>query len=387
MTSASVVVVGAGVVGASVAYHLAARGWQDIRVLERSAAPGDGSTRLATGGYRSLFATPINVRLSLLARAKLKAFPDEIGIDPGYRATGYLWLATNHEQMKALRRVQALHVHEGQTDAAEIDAAAAAQFNPAVDLSEVRGGVFCSSAGFVEPMRILDGYLAAARRLGVRLECDSEVVGFRRDANGRIQGVLTRKEVITAEFIINAAGPWAAPLAALAGVELPVTPLRRQVAVTNPFDGLPEDMPMTIFLGDGFHLRMRSGRALLLLPAPGVPGSPYDTAVDPAWISAVYALARRRVPALRRTVIDESACYAGLYEMSPDKHALLGAAPGCENLLLVNGSSGHGVMHAPALGQLVAEILTDGSARSLDIEALRPSRFAEGNPNPTDSLL
>jgi sarcosine oxidase subunit beta len=186
---------------------------------------------------------------------------------------------------------------------------------------------------------------------------------------------------------VNAAGPWASEIAAFAGVELPVVPVRRQVAVTRTFDGLPPDMPMTLFVGDGFHLRVREGRVLLLKPSPGVPGRPFDPAVDPEWLASTFELACRRVPWLRATSIDEAACYAGLYEMSPDTHVLLGRAPGCDNLYLANGSSGHGVMHSPALGQLLAEILLDGRARTLNVEALRPGRFAERAPNPSDGLL
>jgi glycine/D-amino acid oxidase-like deaminating enzyme len=146
-------------------------------------------------------------------------------------------------------------------------------------------------------------------------------------------------------------------------------------------------MPMTIFAGDGFHLRVRDGRVLLLWPSPGVPGRPYDESVDDEWVEAVLAKAHRRVPVLRDAVLDRPACWAGLYEMTPDKHAVLGAAPGCDNLYLANGSSGHGVMHAPALGHLLAEIVCDGRATSLDVSPLRPSRFAEGALNPVSELL
>jgi sarcosine oxidase subunit beta len=189
------------------------------------------------------------------------------------------------------------------------------------------------------------------------------------------------------DSVVNAAGPWAGEIGALAGIPIPVYPLRRQVAVTEPFGELPEAMPMTIFAGDGFHLRVRDGRVLLLLPTPGVPGLPFVTKVDRDWIERVAAVARTRVPVLRSAAIDEPACYAGLYEMSPDGHALLGQAPDCPNFYLVNGSSGHGVMHAPALGQLLAEILTDGVASTLDVAALRPSRFAEEESNPVSGLL
>ncbi len=146
-------------------------------------------------------------------------------------------------------------------------------------------------------------------------------------------------------------------------------------------------MPMTIFTGDGFHLRVRDGRVLLLWPTPGVAGAPYEMLVDAGWVDAVAAKAHARVPALARVPIDRDASWAGLYEMSPDKHAILGPAPGCPNLYLINGSSGHGVMHAPALGHLLAEIILDGEATTLDVTPLRPSRFAENDWNPVSELL
>jgi sarcosine oxidase subunit beta len=221
----------------------------------------------------------------------------------------------------------------------------------------------------------------------VKLEWEVEVTGFQLGKGDRIAVVETSRGPVSTTAVVNAAGPWAAQVAQWAGLDLPVVPLRRQVAATAPTDLLPDTMPMTIFTSDGFHLRVRDGRILLLWPTPGVPGRPFDTAVDDDWIEAVVAKAHRRVQVLRRATIDRDACWAGLYEMSPDKHAILGAAPDCPNLFLVNGCSGHGVMHAPALGQLLAEIISDGAASTLDVTPLRPSRFREGDLNPVSEML
>jgi sarcosine oxidase, subunit beta len=387
MTTASVAVIGGGVMGASVAYHLAARGWRDVVILERGSGPGEGSTGRATGGFRAQYATAINVRLSLLAREKLCRFEAETGVDPGYARCGYLWIGADERELAELRDAQRVQHAEGLREAVELGAEDVLRCNPALAAEGIAGGVFCPSDGFIRPLRILEGYLAAGARLGVRVAWGAEATGFTLRADGRISEVLTPRGPIAVAVAVIAAGPWAAGVAALARVELPVTPLRRQAAATEPCDLLPETMPMTIFAGDGFHLRVRDGRVLLLRPTPGVAGQPFDDSVDPEWVREVTATARRRVPILRRATIDEGACWAGFYEMSPDKHAILGRAPGCENLFLVNGSSGHGVMHAPALGQLLAEIMSDGAATSLDVTPLRPSRFAEGAPNPGSGLL
>jgi sarcosine oxidase subunit beta len=202
----------------------------------------------------------------------------------------------------------------------------------------------------------------------------------------RVGAVVTSRERYPCAVVIDAAGPWAAGIAKLAGVELPVAPLRRQVVPTVPTDALPASSPMTIWLSDGFHFRVRDGRALLLMPSPGDPEDPWSVAVQPAWLDDVAARARERIPALCDVGIDRAAAWAGLYEMSPDGHALLGALPSRPNLMFVNGSSGHGVMHAPALGLLAAQLVT-GAATAINVHPLRPSRFAEGDPIAGSSLL
>ena len=387
MKTAEVVIVGGGVVGASVAYHLAARGCRDVLVLERGARPGGGSTGRATGGFRAQFATEVCVRLSLLAREKLLGFRDESGVDPGYRPCGYLFLARSEAVLGELLAAQALQHACGLKEARPVSAGEARELNPAASVEGVAGGVFCPTDGFIRPLEILRGYAEGAARLGVRFEHGVEVRGFGRDRAGRLTSVRTGGGEVSAGVFVNAAGAWAGELARLAGFEIPVRPLRRQAALTRPFAGLPEEMPMTIWTDDGFHLRVRDGRVLLLMPDEPRGADPFDTAVEDGWVEAVLRVARERVPCLSEALIDRGACWAGLYEMSPDRHALLGLAPGAENFYLANGSSGHGVMHAPALGQLLAEIILDGEAQSLDVRAIRPTRFDEGEPNVAPEFL
>ena len=387
MKRASVAIIGAGVMGASAAYHLALRGWKDVIMLDRSGAPGEGSTGKATGGFRAQFGTRVNVQLSLLARDALQRFPEEIGCDSGYVQAGYLWLARTEQEGEALRAALRVQHGSGLLEAREVSGAEIHRLNPAVDLGGVLSGTFCPTDGFLRPLAILNGYLDAAARLGVTVRWGAEVTGVNRGANARITHLETSSGTIAVDAIVNAAGPWAGSVAAMAGIQLQVTPLRRQAAPTTVCDLLPERMPMTIFVGDGFHLRVRDGRILLLMPTAGIPGKPFDASVDPEWIEGVTRIARERVPLLREAVIDRGACWAGLYEMSPDHHAILGAAPGCSNLYLINGSSGHGVMHAPALGMLLAQIMTDGHARTLDVEALSPGRFAKPGFEARSGLL
>ena len=385
MSHSDVVVVGAGVIGASCAVHLARAGLR-VTVLDRGNAPGSGSTSRATGGFRAQYATAINVRLSLLARGKLLAFRDDTGVDPGFRPVGYLWLATSAAALAELRAANALQRREGLDDAIMIAPGDLAAINPHVSTDGVLGGAWCPSDGVMRPLEILRGYLETAARLGVTVRWNEPAVAIERDAAGRITAVATPSARYPASLAVNAAGAWAGSLAQLAGVDLPVAPLRRQVAITEPTTVLPASFPMT-FWDDGFHLRVRDDRILLLQPTPGDPHDPWSLAVEPSWLDAIAAVAPIRVPTLRGIALDRPRAWAGLYEMSPDHHAILGWAPGCPNLLLVNGSSGHGVMHAPALGQLVAEFAVHGAARSLAVHALRPTRFAEGDPVHGSALL
>jgi sarcosine oxidase subunit beta len=342
----------------------------------RGARPGD-----------SAFGTRVNVELSLLSREKLLRFKEETNVDPGFRQCGYIFVACDEDELAALVSAQAVQRECGLIEARTVNAKDIARLNPAVNVEGVTGGVYCPTDGFIRPLELLRGYEEAAARMGVRFERGVEVEGFRKDARGTLESVQTSRGEFSARAFVNAAGAWAGEVGRMAGVSVPVTPLRRQVAITGACELLPEEMPMTIFVGDGFHLRVRDGRVLLLWPDEPRTKDAFDTCVEDEWVNEVVRRARERVLCLKDTEVERGSCWAGLYEMSPDRHALLGRAAGLENFYLANGSSGHGVMHSPALGQLLAEIILDGHAHTLDVHTLRPSRFNEGEPNAGLSLL
>ena len=376
-----VVVVGAGVIGASVAWHLSRLGVRTL-LLEREPEPGKGSTGRATGGFRAQYGTDINVRLSLLSREKLRRFIDDTGVDPGYDPRGYLWLARTEAQLDILRGAQDVQLAAGLVEASMLDLRQIREVNPYIRLDGLAGAAFCPTDGYIRPLDILRGYLR-----GAQVRTSARVTGLRRRGS-RIEAVqLADGSEIPAGAVVDAAGPWAGPVARLAGVDVPVAPLRRQVGSTVDTEVLPAAMPMTVWVEDAFHVRARDGRVLLVWPSPGDPRDPESTAVEQDWLEQVREKAAERVPPLAGIPVDPARSWAGLYEMSPDQHALLGRAPECDNLYLCNGSSGHGVMHSPALGQLLAEIIVHGQSRSLDVEALRPSRFAEGRPNRATQIL
>lgn len=348
-------ILGGGVIGASVAYHLARRGVRDIVVLDRASAPGGGSTAKATGGFRAQFDNETEVRLSLMAREKLRDFEAETGVDSGYRPHGYLFLACSDAELYALKAAQQIQHACGVSEAELISADDARRLNPAIHDDALTGAAFCPTDGFIKPMNILRGYIEAAQRLGVRFEYGVEHRGFRVE-HERIVAAQTSRGDVHADLFVNAMGAWSGA---------PVVPVRRNVAATVATNILHEEMPMTIWSGDWYHLRVRDGRVLLLWP---------DEPVYEHWLAWVQHLTYRRVPCLANVAIEE--VWSGLYEMSPDGRALLGYR-GFENLFLATGCSGHGVMHAPALGQLAAELILDGRT-SIDVSALRADRFDDG---------
>jgi sarcosine oxidase subunit beta len=349
-----VLIIGGGVIGASVAYHLAARGVRDVVVIDRNAEPGAGSTSRATGGFRAQFSTEVNVRLSLLSREKLLRFKEEIGADPGFAQHGYLFVARSEAALEALRSAQTIQHALGLHDARMITANEAREINPAVGDDAIIGGAHCPSDGFIRAMQILRGYIDAATRLGVRFEYGTE-------------------ERPQSRIVVNACGAWAGH-----GVQ----PLRRQVATTIPTSVLSQSMPMTIWIDDGYHFRVRDDRVLLLWPDQ--PPYGFDASVDDSWIDRVAAMTHERVPILRDVPIDRAKCWAGLYEMTSDKHPLIGWLD--ERTFIAAGASGHGVMHAPAIGEVAAQMIV-GEQTTINVRALRPSRFEEGEPIVGSVLL
>ncbi|GAC1446001.1 MAG: FAD-binding oxidoreductase [Pyrinomonadaceae bacterium] len=382
MKSTDTFIIGGGVIGASIAYHLALKGCKNIVVIDKGETFGAGSTSRAAGGFRCQFGTEVNIRLSLLAREKLLRFEEELNIDSGYRQCGYLFLAGDEHELNAMRAAKQLQRNCGVTEVVEVSLAEIHKLNPAISLDEVIGGVFCPIDGFIRPLNILQGYINGAKRLGVEFKFGVELQDFKiskTNDTAHIVEATTSVETFAVGNVINAAGAWAGLVAKKANIEIPVTPLRRQVAVLRKVNLFPEMMPMTIFVKDGFHFRVRDGRTLLLMPVDEI--SSFNTHVDDTWLEQIRMLARLRIPSvanLARHDIDRENSWAGLYEMSPDKHALIGQTQEIENFYMANGSSGHGVMHAPAIGQLLAELIVEGEAISIDINSLRPSRFIEG---------
>ncbi|MCC6927781.1 MAG: FAD-binding oxidoreductase [Gemmatimonadaceae bacterium] len=373
MTGASVIIAGAGIVGSSIAYHLAARGCRDILLLERSESPASGSTGRSAGGVRHQFGSAVNVRLSLYSIARLSAFTEEIGGHASLRQVGYLFLHTEPASWERYQRQAQLQRSLG-VPAELLSAEESARLVPGTRVDDVLGASFCPWDGYCDPYGIAMGYLARARALGARVRCDTPVTEVRRKGE-RVVALRTPHGEAGCDVFVNAAGAWAGRVGALAGLDIPVHPYRRTIYMSDAFDGLPDGMPFTFDVSSGFYIR-KEGQALLFgLTNPHEPSSE-RLDVDWEWMDTVLEAGVRRFPLLGEARLAHDRCWSGLYEVTPDHMPILGRHPDLANYVDASGFSGHGVMHSPATGLLMAEEVLDGRAHTIDIDELRIARFA-----------
>ncbi|MBI1851418.1 MAG: FAD-binding oxidoreductase [Planctomycetes bacterium] len=376
METADIVVIGAGVVGASVAFHLAARRAGRIIVLEKEAMLGLGSTSKSAGGVRHQFATEVNVRLSMESIRFFETFDLVMDYPIEFRQWGYLLFTASEKKARVLRTNFELHQRHGLPVEwlSRDDLAARA---PYIRTDDLVAGTFCAKDGYLDPAGVLQGFAKQARQLGAEIRLGVEATGV-MISGSRIEGVETSAGPIATRCVIDAAGPSAARVAKFAGVDIPVFPIRRMLVCTDRFDAMPARLPMVIDCDSGFHFR-REGNGLLMGWEDPDEKPSDSTTFDPSFIEKLLEPALDRAPLLESARVDRRRAWAGLYPETPDHHPLLGRMPGIEGFVLAVGFGGHGVMHSPATGKVIAEVVLDGAAQTVDIRPLRPERFAEGD--------
>jgi sarcosine oxidase subunit beta len=375
--TADVTIIGGGIVGSSIAYHLAEAGCTNVLIVEREDRPGMGSTAKSMGGVRAQFSTSINIRMSLYSIDLFTKFEEVTGHTAGYRPQGYLFVATSERHLEYLETNFGKQQACGLSNVQMVSREDILKTIPQLVADDLVGGSFCPTDGFVDPYSVMTGFAKRARELGVKTLLDTTVTGIDVKA-GRVDGLETSRGYISARAVVNAAGPWAAEVARLAGVELPVEPLRRQIVKTEPFDELSSRLPMVIDMSSGFHFRPEGASYLLAWPDPEETYG-FRTDFDYGFIEKILTRAVSRVPVFADVEVNPRRCWAGMYEVTPDHHAILGAAPGVEGLFLANGFSGHGVMHSPATGRIISEMILKGASDFPDASMLKAERFADGN--------
>lgn len=374
MTTAAAVVVGGGIVGASTAYHLAAAGVDKVVLLERDHRLATGSTGACAGGFRLQFSSEVNIRLSLASVPMITRFSEEHGIPLDVAQDGYLFLLRREQDRDSFAAAAALQ-RSLEVPVEELDADTAVDLVPGLASEGLLGATYCASDGIADPSGLTEGYATLARRAGADIRTGVEVNAVRA-SGGRVTGVDTTEGRIDAPVVVNAAGPWAGLLAATVGVELPLEPVPRNVVVTSAFPGVPRRRTLVIDAETSFYFHREGPGILMGMGDPGERPS-FDLSPDMTFIEgALLETAMRVFPPIELAGVTRR--WAGLYEMTPDRHPIIGTAPGLEGFLLANGFSGHGFQHAPVVGKLLAELVVDGRASTVDITALSADRFTEG---------
>ena len=380
--TADVVIIGGGVMGTSTAYHLARRGVKHVVLVEKEPFFGVMSTGQCAGGIRHQFSSEINIRLSLESIRMMERFPEEMGQDIDLRFIGYFFLLTREEDVVEFRNnVMLQHSLGVMTEWLEPDDIA--RRVPLMSLDGVLAATVYERDGLVDPSSLVQGYVSNARRLGARLFEDAEAVDVQA-ASGRIKAVETKQGVIETPVVVNACGAWAPQIGDMLGVDIPIQPVRRQIVVTTPISEMPPDFPFVIFFHESLYFHPEGEGILTGKSNPNeTPG--YKLDVDPEWEMVHMDEAMARLPVLEKAGLLSH--WAGLYEVTPDAHPILGRIPTMEGFYLMAGFSGHGLMHGPIVGSLMAEEILDGRAHTVNIDPFRYDRFLGGELDPEYNVV
>lgn len=372
--TSDVLIVGAGIMGVSTAYHLARLGVRRVTVLERDTVCS-GSTALASGGIRHQYANRLGIELTTHSIVTYERFEEEFGVDPNFRQHGYLILIGTEEELATARRSVALQQSLG-VKVELLDPAATQRLCPYLRTDDLLGATYTPRDGYADPYLCATGIAARARQLGVVIKQQHEVFGFVR-AGDRVTSVTTAAGVFEAPAIVIATGAWSGVVGQLAKVDIPVRPHRRHKFMTAPFatDRIPAGTPFIIDPHRNFSLR-REGLGLLLGHGRHDEPDGFSTEIDRSLEPRVVERAIHRAPVLVDAALMRA--YAGLYEMTPDQTGIVSAVPGVEGLHVIAGFSGHGFMHGPIAGQLMAELLVHGRGVTMDASPLDLARFARG---------
>jgi sarcosine oxidase subunit beta len=369
--TADVVIIGGGIVGLSIAYYLALKKAGRIVLFEKGQL-GEGSTSRCVGGIRTQFSTEINIRFSLESLKTFEQFGEEFGVNPEFKRIGYLFLATTDWEMEIFKEnIKLQKKFNIPVELLSPDEISARW--PYLRIDDILGGTFCSWDGYAGPSEILSGFAGGAKRAGVKIYEGAEVTRILSE-KGKVHSVKTKDEEISTPLVVNAGGPYAATIGEMVGLKIPVKPLRRQIFITAPFRLTDHPIPLTIDFHRGWYFRQEGDGLLLSGPLDLEPS--FNLNIDYEAMAETSENAISRVPVLEKARIARG--WAGLYEISPDHHAILGRVAEVEGFILANGFSGHGFQHSPGVGKVISELIVNGKAITIDISSLSIERFERG---------
>ena len=371
-SSADVVIIGGGIIGFAVAFHLAQAKFGQIVLVEKEAMIGEGSTAKAAGGIRAQFAQRVNVEMSMMSQKFFKRFKEETGSHALYDQVGYLFLLDNDNDVATFTKSAEMQNELG-LPVQLLEPKKIAKIAPHVRIDDIKLGTFCIEDGIGDPWEFLSGFEKAARNMGVEILFEAEAEAIDVEA-GQVTGIHTKQGIIKTPLVVNCAGAYSKQIAAMVGGKLEVEPFKRQIVNTAELDFVKPFFPMVVDVTTGLYCH-RESKGLLLGWADKTRGPSYDISVDPEYTDTILEKALNRIPQLETAEIANQ--WAGLYESTPDHLAVIGWEEKAKGMFHCCGFSGHGVMHAPAAGRMTAELLLR-KVPSIDISNLSPARFARG---------
>jgi len=370
--NADAVIIGGGIIGLAAAFNLAKLKFGKIVVVEKEMFLGSGATSKCAGGIRAQFFSKSNIEMSMKSEEILVNFEEITGYPAIFNQVGYMFLLSDEKELADFSRAVELQRSLG-LEVELIDPDQINKLAPKVKTDDILKATFCRQDGLADPNDLVQGYASASRNLGVEILVETEVTGIKTNSNS-IEGVSTKKGVIDCPLVVNAAGPYAGVVAKMAGASLPVEPVRRQIVTTAALDFVGPDFPMVVDVKSGLYFH-REAPGLLLGWADSSVEPGFDESVDPDYTDNIIMKALDRIPALETAGVSNS--WAGLYEITPDHHAIIGPSREIKGLFYINGFSGHGLMHAPAAGLVAAESIC-GKETTVDISPLSEERFEKG---------
>ncbi len=372
--TADIVIIGGGCMGASVAYYLAQHGAKNIVLLEREKFLGMGSTGRNAGGVRYQFSTEVNIRLSMFSLDVISHFEELVGISADYRPIGYLFLLTTPGEVATFKANVELQHRVGVPWVRYLEPQGIAQLAPLVNLEGVIGGTFCPRDGLADPNSVTQGFAKGATQRGARIETETTVTGIKSE-RGRVSAVVTNRGEVATRTVVNCAGPWAAQIGAMAGLEIPIVPVRRQFFTTDALSDLPRDHVFAIEFATSLYFHPEGAGLLVGMSNPDEkPGDTY--AIDEEFHLKTLERALYRLPLLEHARVAKQ--IAGLYEVTPDAEPIIAQARAQSGFYIAAGFSGHGFQHSPATGKVMSELILDSAAKTVDVSMLDLERFTEG---------
>ena len=372
--TADIVIIGGGCMGASTAYYLAERGAQKVVLLEREKFLGMGSTGRNAGGVRYQFSTQVNVRLSMFSLDVISHFEELFGISAGYHPIGYLFLLTSSAEVATFKANVELQHRVGVPWVRYLEPKEIAEIAPLVNLEGVIGGTLCPRDGLADPNSVTQGFAKGATQRGAQIETETTVTGIKTE-RGRVSAVVTNRGEIATRTVVNCAGPWAAQVGKMAGLDVPIEPVRRQFFTTDALPDLPRDHVFTIEFATSLYFHPEGAGLLVgMSNADEKPGDTY--AIDEEFHLKTLERALYRLPLLEHARVAKQ--MAGLYEVTPDDEPIIAQARALPGFYIAAGFSGHGFQHSPATGKVMSELILDGAAKTVDVSMLDLERFTEG---------